>query len=72
MAASDWREEHYMRTSTRARNALIGVVSATVLTGGASQTTKMVGVAKTKAQACIEVRNPHGMSAPLCTPFIGH
>jgi hypothetical protein len=36
------------------------------------QTTKMVGVAKTKAQACIEVRNPHGMSAPLCTPFIGH
>ena len=175
MAASDWREEHCMRTSTRARNALIGVVSATALTGGAlavtaapasaatgygcygygcigkypqaegcssdastvyalsvydgvhktrvtlrlryspgcqsewatvtdtsrpdgaifwiydrgthalevatteratftrqSQTTKMVGVAKTKAQACIEVRNPHGMSAPLCTPFIGH
>jgi len=36
------------------------------------QTTKMVGVARTKAQACIEVRNPHGMSAPLCTPFIGH
>jgi hypothetical protein len=36
------------------------------------QTTRMVGVAKTKAQACIEVRNPHGMSAPLCTPFIGH
>ena len=36
------------------------------------QTTKMVGVAKTKAQACIEVRNPHGMSVPLCTPFIGH
>jgi hypothetical protein len=36
------------------------------------QTTKMVGVAKTKAQACIEVRNPRGMSAPLCTPFIGH
>jgi len=36
------------------------------------QTTAMVGVAKTKAQACIEVRNPHGMSAPLCTPFIGH
>ena len=34
------------------------------------QTTKMVGVAKTKAQACIEVRNPHGISAPLCTPFI--
>ena len=37
-----------------------------------SQTTTMVGVAKTKAQACLEVRNPHGMSAPLCTPFIGH
>ena len=36
------------------------------------QTTKMVGLAETKAQACIEVRNPHGMSAPLCTPFIGH
>jgi hypothetical protein len=36
------------------------------------QTTAMVGVAQTKAQACIEVRNPHGMSAPLCTPFIGH
>ena len=36
------------------------------------QTTKMAGVARTKAQACIEVRNPHGMSAPLCTPFIGH
>jgi hypothetical protein len=36
------------------------------------QTTAMVGVAKTKAQACIEVRNPHGMSAPVCTPFIGH
>jgi opacity protein-like surface antigen len=36
------------------------------------RTTAMVGVAETKAQACIEVRNPHGMSAPLCTPFIGH
>jgi hypothetical protein len=36
------------------------------------QTTAMVGVAKTKAQACIQVRNPHGISAPLCTPFIGH
>jgi len=36
------------------------------------QTTAMVGVARTKAQACIEVRHPHGMSAPLCTPFIGH
>jgi Protein of unknown function (DUF2690) len=36
------------------------------------QTTLMVGVAKTKAQACIEVRNPHGLSAPVCTPFIGH
>jgi hypothetical protein len=33
------------------------------------QTTDMVGVAKTKAQACIELRHAH---APLCTPFIGH
>jgi hypothetical protein len=30
------------------------------------QTTAMVGVAKTRAQACIEVRSP------VCTPFIGH
>lgn len=36
------------------------------------QTTRMVGVAKTKAQACIEVRAPHGWSKPVCTPFIGH
>jgi hypothetical protein len=36
------------------------------------QTTDMVGVAKTKAQACIEVREPDGMSGPVCTPFIGH
>ena len=36
------------------------------------QTTAMAGVAKTKALACIQVRNPHGMSTPLCTPFIGH
>ena len=36
------------------------------------ETTKMVGVAKTKAQACIEVHDPHGMSKPLCTPFTGH
>jgi Protein of unknown function (DUF2690) len=36
------------------------------------QTTRMVGVAKTKAQACIEVRTRHGMSRPVCTPFIGH
>jgi opacity protein-like surface antigen len=36
------------------------------------QTTAMVGVAETKAQACIKVRNPHGFSRPLCTPFIGH
>jgi hypothetical protein len=36
------------------------------------QTTSMVGVAKTKAQACIEVRTRHGMSAPACTPFFGH
>jgi hypothetical protein len=36
------------------------------------QTSRMVGVAETKAQACMEVRTPHGMSKPLCTPFIGH
>jgi opacity protein-like surface antigen len=36
------------------------------------QTTKMVGVAKTRAQACIEVHDRHGMSAPICTPFFGH
>ena len=36
------------------------------------QTTAMVGVAKTRARACIQVRDLHGMSAPLCTPFIGH
>lgn len=36
------------------------------------QTTAMVGVAKTKAQACVEVRNAHGWSKPVCTPFIGH
>ena len=29
----------------------------------------MVGVAKTKAQACIEVHDPHGISKPLCTPL---
>jgi Protein of unknown function (DUF2690) len=36
------------------------------------QTTRMVGVARTKARACIAVRTPHGLSAPACTPFIGH
>jgi Protein of unknown function (DUF2690) len=36
------------------------------------QTTKMVGVAKTKAQACIELPERHGMSGPVCTPFFGH
>jgi hypothetical protein len=36
------------------------------------QTTRMVGVARTKAQACIEVHDRHGMSAPICTPFFGH
>jgi hypothetical protein len=36
------------------------------------QTTRMVGVAKTKAQACIEVRTSHGFSRPVCTPFFGH
>jgi hypothetical protein len=32
------------------------------------QETKMVGVASTKAQACIELPG----RGPLCTPFIGH
>jgi hypothetical protein len=36
------------------------------------QSTRMVGVAKTKAQACIEVRTAHGFSRPVCTPFFGH
>jgi hypothetical protein len=36
------------------------------------QTTKMVGVAETKAQACIEVPRNHGLTGPLCTPFFGH
>jgi Protein of unknown function (DUF2690) len=36
------------------------------------QTTRMVGVAKTKAQACIAVHDRHGLSAPACTPFFGH
>jgi hypothetical protein len=36
------------------------------------QTTRMVGVAETKAQACIEVPYAHGVSAPYCTPFFGH
>lgn len=36
------------------------------------QTTDMVGVARTKAQACIELRGRHGLSKPVCTPFFGH
>jgi hypothetical protein len=36
------------------------------------QTTRMIGVARTKARACIAVRTPHGLSTPVCTPFIGH
>jgi len=36
------------------------------------QTTRMVGVAGTEAQACMEVRTTHGMSRPYCTPFLGH
>jgi hypothetical protein len=36
------------------------------------QTTDMVGVAETKAQACIEVRGLHGTGGPVCTPFFGH
>jgi hypothetical protein len=36
------------------------------------QETLMVGVAATKAQACIEVHTGHGTSTPFCTPFFGH
>lgn len=36
------------------------------------QTTAMVGVADTKAQACIDVTHRHGPGRPLCSPFIGH
>jgi hypothetical protein len=37
------------------------------------QETAMVGVAETRAQACIALRGPRGrLGAPLCTPFIGH
>jgi hypothetical protein len=36
------------------------------------QTTNMVGVAKTKARACIELRTAHGLSSPVCTPYFGH
>lgn len=36
------------------------------------QTTAMVGVADTKAQACIVLPHRHRPGAPLCTPFIGH
>ena len=36
------------------------------------QETRMVGVAETKAQACIELPARHGFGRPLCTPFIGH
>jgi Protein of unknown function (DUF2690) len=37
------------------------------------QETRMVGVAETKAQACIELPTAHHrFTKPLCTPFIGH
>jgi hypothetical protein len=36
------------------------------------QRSAMVGIAKTKAQACIDVRNRHGGRTPYCTPFFGH
>ena len=37
------------------------------------QETRMVGVAETKAQACIELPGAHHrFGKPLCTPFIGH
>jgi Protein of unknown function (DUF2690) len=34
--------------------------------------TAMVGIAQTKAQACIQVRRAHGGTDRLCTPFFGH
>jgi hypothetical protein len=34
--------------------------------------TRMVGVAKTKAQACIEIPGRHGLNRPICTPYFGH
>jgi hypothetical protein len=32
----------------------------------------MVGIAKTKAQACIEARGLHGRKSAVCTPFFGN
>jgi uncharacterized protein DUF2690 len=36
------------------------------------QRTSMVGIAGTRAQACIQVRRAHGGSNLICTPFFGH
>jgi Protein of unknown function (DUF2690) len=36
------------------------------------QRSAMVGIAGTKAKACIEVRRAHGGTAAICTPFFGH
>jgi Protein of unknown function (DUF2690) len=36
------------------------------------QRTLMVGIAETKAQACIDVRHAHGGTGRYCTPFFGH
>jgi hypothetical protein len=47
-------------------------VTVTARNPAVQRALEMVGVAKTKAQACIEVHDSHGMSKPLCTPFIGH
>jgi uncharacterized protein DUF2690 len=36
------------------------------------QRSLMVGIAKTKAQACIDVRRAHGGTSRYCTPFFGN
>ena len=36
------------------------------------QRSLMVGIDKTKAQACIDVRHKHGGTGTYCTPFFGH
>jgi Protein of unknown function (DUF2690) len=36
------------------------------------QRSAMVGIAKTKAQACIEARGLHGHKSAVCTPFFGN
>jgi hypothetical protein len=36
------------------------------------QRSLMVGIDKTKAQACIDIRHKHGGTGTFCTPFFGH